>query len=104
MAPELHTSHGTMKTNQNVRLRTPHGGLVMSIHTDYDWQMVFEHITNRARHESWVDVTLGSHHWRAFHPQPGVDDHCSACGVHLTIVHDTGTNHLCTRCCHATMH
>lgn len=92
-----------MKQNQNVMIRTPHGGLVMSIHSDYDRQMFFEHITNRARHEGWADVTLGSSHWRA-HPAPSGEDHCSSCGAHLTIVHETGNDRFCTRCIDAAMH
>jgi hypothetical protein len=79
-------------------MRSSMGGLIMPLRDAYDRQVLFEHIVNRARRDSWVDVRVGGECWRAMLMAPGSSLACTSCGGTLSIAHTSAGHRLCTRC------
>jgi hypothetical protein len=86
-----------MKERQ-VEMRSATGGLILPLCDAYDRQLLFEHIADRVRRVRWVDVSAGAEHWRATLRKRNQHTPCTRCGDALTIAHESGGNHLCTRC------
>ena len=87
-----------MKHNDQMALRSPTGGLIMSLRTAYDRQLMFEHLIERVRRERWVEVSFGREHWRAVLLAPDASLTCTSCGETLSIAHASARSRLCTRC------
>jgi len=87
-----------MKYSGQVAVRSSTGGLIMPLRSEYDRQLLFEHITDRVRRDRWVDVRAGRQHWRATLIEPDSHVPCSTCGEALTIAHASAGAQLCTRC------
>ena len=93
-----------MKHNDQMQLRSPTGGLIMSMRTAYDRELMFEHIIDRVHRERWVEVSFGRYHWRAVLLTPDAKLTCTSCGERLSIAHASADSRLCTRCCKGELH
>lgn len=93
-----------MKYHGQIALRSPTGGMILPLRSEYDRQLVFEHITDRVRREQWVDVSLAGQHWRAMLVAPDAKLTCTSCAEPLSIAHASAGRRLCTRCRMRTLH